>query len=124
MDAKPQRSSATVASADGGKPLADPRRAVTIQGLDKSTLVDTLTSIDMIDVDMKSLELIQCCRPLGASRLSDGEAEAIAGLFQGARPIPARVKIVNMLATRGEPVCACEFHPALGLASGDGRATT
>ena len=111
----PQRSSATVASAAGGKPLADPRRAVAIQGLDKSTLVDTLTSqFDMIDVDMNSLELIQCCRPLGASRLSDGEAEAIAGLFR-ALADPARVKIVNMLATRGKAVCACEFHPALGL---------
>jgi ArsR family transcriptional regulator, arsenate/arsenite/antimonite-responsive transcriptional repressor len=29
---------------------------------------------------------------------------------------PARVKIVNLLATSGDPVCACEFEPALGLA--------
>jgi ArsR family transcriptional regulator, arsenate/arsenite/antimonite-responsive transcriptional repressor len=28
---------------------------------------------------------------------------------------PARVKIVNLLATSGEPVCACEFEPALRL---------
>jgi ArsR family transcriptional regulator len=28
---------------------------------------------------------------------------------------PARVKIVNLLAGNGEPVCACEFIPALGL---------
>ena len=28
---------------------------------------------------------------------------------------PARVRIVNALATRAEPVCACEFEPALGL---------
>jgi len=29
---------------------------------------------------------------------------------------PARVKIVNLLARSEEPVCACEFEPALGLA--------
>jgi ArsR family transcriptional regulator len=28
---------------------------------------------------------------------------------------PARVKIVNLLATGGEPLCACEFEQALGL---------
>jgi DNA-binding transcriptional ArsR family regulator len=26
------------------------------------------------------------------------------------------VKILNLLATTDEPVCACEFEPALGLA--------
>src|SRR6266550_9578039 len=62
----------------------------------------------------RSLELIDCCRPLGAAALSDEEAEATAGLFR-ALGDPARVKIVNLLATSGEPVCACEFEPALGL---------
>ena len=28
---------------------------------------------------------------------------------------PARVRIVNLLATAAGPVCACEFEPALGL---------
>src|ERR671935_1951951 len=62
----------------------------------------------------KSLELIECCRPLGAPTLSDEEAEATAALFRVLAD-PARVKIVNLLATSGEPVCACEFEPALGL---------
>src|SRR5712692_11614243 len=62
----------------------------------------------------RSLELIDCCRPLGAAALSDGEAEAPAVLFR-ALADPARVKIVNLLATSGEPVCACEFEPALRL---------
>ena len=62
----------------------------------------------------RSLELIDCCRPLGAAALSDGEAEATAVLFR-ALADPARVKIVNLLATSGEPVCACEFEPALRL---------
>ena len=60
------------------------------------------------------LDLIACCRPLAAPELSDDEADATATIFK-ALADPARVKIVNMLATRDEPVCACEFHPALGL---------
>jgi ArsR family transcriptional regulator len=60
------------------------------------------------------LELIDCCRPLGAATLSDAEAEATAGLFRAVAD-PARVKILNLLATTGEPVCACAFEPALGL---------
>ena|SRR5437899_2256778 len=58
--------------------------------------------------------LIECCRPLGAAALSDDEAGATAALFR-ALSDPARVKIVNLLATRAEPVCACEFEPALQL---------
>src|SRR6266567_5187223 len=63
---------------------------------------------------MGELELIGCCRPLGSATLSDDEAEATAALFR-ALSDPARVKIVNLLATRDEPVCACEFEPALQL---------
>jgi ArsR family transcriptional regulator len=63
---------------------------------------------------MQELELIQCCRPLGAPALSDEEADATAALFR-ALSDPARVKIVNLLATSGEPVCACEFEPTLDL---------
>jgi ArsR family transcriptional regulator, arsenate/arsenite/antimonite-responsive transcriptional repressor len=63
---------------------------------------------------MQVLEVIQCCRPLGAPALSDDEAAATAALFR-ALADPARVKIVNLLATSSEPVCACEFEPALRL---------
>ena len=63
---------------------------------------------------MQVLELTGCCRPLGAPTLSDEEAQATAAIFR-ALSDPARVKIVNLLATSGEPVCACEFEPALGL---------
>ncbi len=64
---------------------------------------------------MKALDLISCCRPLAAPTLSEEEAEATATLFRAVSD-PARVKIVNLLATSDEPVCACEFMPALGLA--------
>src|SRR5207244_1385843 len=61
-----------------------------------------------------SLELIDGCRPRGAATLSDDEAEATAALFRVLAD-PARVTIVNLLATSGEAVCACEFEPALRL---------
>lgn len=63
---------------------------------------------------MNSLDLIACCKPLAADALTDEEASATAALFK-ALADPARVKIVNLLATSDEPVCACEFIPALGL---------
>jgi ArsR family transcriptional regulator len=55
-----------------------------------------------------------CCAPLGAATLDDGAARATAELFK-ALADPARVRIMNALATNAEPVCACEFYPALGL---------
>jgi ArsR family transcriptional regulator len=62
----------------------------------------------------RSLELIDCCRPLAADALADDEADATARLFK-ALGDPARVRIVNVLARSDSPVCACEFIPALGL---------
>src|ERR671922_437427 len=66
-------------------------------------------------VDMTTLDVVACFQPLDAPKLSDDEAEATAALFK-ALAEPARVRIVNLLATSGEPVCACEFMPTLGLA--------
>jgi ArsR family transcriptional regulator len=59
-----------------------------------------------MDIDMKTLELIDCCRPLDA----EGTAEVFKALSE-----PARLKIVELLASSDGPVCACEFIPALGL---------
>ena len=55
-----------------------------------------------------------CCAPLGTPSLSDDQAEATARLFR-ALADPARVKILNLLATSPEPVCVCEFTDPLGL---------
>ena len=55
-----------------------------------------------------------CCVPLGAAGLSDDQAEATARVFK-ALADPARVKIVNLLATTTEPVCVCEFTEPLAL---------
>jgi ArsR family transcriptional regulator, arsenate/arsenite/antimonite-responsive transcriptional repressor len=57
---------------------------------------------------------IACCAPLGASSLTDEEAAASAALF-AALGDPARVRIVNLVATRDEPVCACHLIEPLGL---------
>ena len=57
---------------------------------------------------------VACCAPLGALTLDEEEALATAELFK-ALGDPARVRIVNLLATRGESVCACELYEPLGL---------
>ena len=57
---------------------------------------------------------VACCAPLGASSLDEEEALATAELFK-ALGDPARVRIVNLLATSSEPVCACELYEPLGL---------
>ena len=63
---------------------------------------------------MNPLPVIACCRPLAAPALSDDDADASARLFK-ALSDPARVKIVNLLATSDVPVCVCELIGPLGL---------
>ena len=63
----------------------------------------------------ETLAAIACCVPLAAPAMSDAEAEATAGLFR-ALGDPHRVRIVNLLAAAGEPVCACDLIEPLGLA--------
>src|SRR5438477_1483901 len=63
---------------------------------------------------MSALPVIQCCRPLDAPSLSVEEAATTARLFK-ALGDPARVRILNVLATSDEPVCVCELTPAVGL---------
>ena len=65
---------------------------------------------------MSALETpVICCAPLGAPTLDETEALATAELFK-ALGDPARVRIVNLLATSTEPVCACELYEPLALA--------
>src|SRR5919202_4235715 len=55
-----------------------------------------------------------CCAPLAAPTLAEEEAVATAELFKTLGD-PARVRIVNLVATSNEPVCACELYEPLGL---------
>jgi len=57
---------------------------------------------------------VVCCAPLAAPLLDEQEAAATAELFK-ALADPARVRIVNILATSVEPVCVCELIEPLGL---------
>ena len=61
-----------------------------------------------------ALDPVACCAPLAAPVLSAEEAEATAALFR-ALGDPSRVRIVNVLATARQPVCACELIQPLGL---------
>src|SRR5580765_4610366 len=57
---------------------------------------------------------VSCCAPLAAPVLSREEAAATAELFK-ALGEPARVRLVNLLATSAEPVCICDLIEPLGL---------
>ena len=69
--------------------------------------VDILMKVDMTTT-------IACCAPLVAPLLSDDEAEATAAVFR-ALGDPARVRILNVLATSDEPVCVCNLVEPLEL---------
>jgi ArsR family transcriptional regulator, arsenate/arsenite/antimonite-responsive transcriptional repressor len=53
--------------------------------------------------------------PITAGLLSEAEADATAALFRGLGD-PARVRILNLLATSEREVCACELTGPLRLA--------
>jgi ArsR family transcriptional regulator, arsenate/arsenite/antimonite-responsive transcriptional repressor len=63
----------------------------------------------------RALDLVACCRPLDEGSFADDEAQAAAQMFK-ALADPARVRLVNLLATSDEPVCACELIPSMSLA--------
>ena len=60
------------------------------------------------------MEPVACCGPLASATLTDEEAAATAEVFK-ALADPARVRIVNVLAISGEPVCVCHLVEPLGL---------
>lgn len=57
---------------------------------------------------------VMCCAPVTEAAISDDEAAATAAVFK-ALADPHRVKIVNLLANAGEPVCVCDINAAVGL---------
>ena len=71
-----------------------------------------MTALSQIDI---TAEAPACCAPLAAPALSAEEAIGTAELFK-ALADPARVRIVNLLATaEGGPVCVCNLVEPLGL---------
>jgi ArsR family transcriptional regulator, arsenate/arsenite/antimonite-responsive transcriptional repressor len=100
-------------------PLAVPSRrgayeqAVVALAL-RSKIVYILIIFDMKSSVTSRTFAVACCAPLGSPVLSDDEADATASLFRSLSD-PARVKIVNLLATSDEPVCICNLTDPLGL---------
>lgn len=56
----------------------------------------------------------ECCVPLAGSEMSEEDATTTATVFK-ALADPNRVRIVNLLATAGDPVCVCNLTPQLDL---------
>ncbi|HZP89591.1 MAG TPA: metalloregulator ArsR/SmtB family transcription factor [Actinomycetota bacterium] len=56
----------------------------------------------------------ECCTPLAARGMSEEDARTNAGVFK-ALADPHRVRILNILASSGEPACVCDLTPELGL---------
>ena len=54
------------------------------------------------------------CAPIATATLSSAEATATAAVFR-ALSDPARVMILDILATSGEPVCVCNLLEPLHL---------
>ncbi len=54
------------------------------------------------------------CVPIARTGMSKGGAEATAAVFK-ALADPARVRVVNLLAATGEPVCVCHLTDLLEL---------
>jgi ArsR family transcriptional regulator, arsenate/arsenite/antimonite-responsive transcriptional repressor len=63
---------------------------------------------------MRTEAAVVCCVPLSVPVLTDEAAEATADVFR-ALADPARVRIMNVLATSDEPVCICNLVEPLGL---------
>ena len=68
----------------------------------------------MTTVEIDHESALACCAPLAALTLSDDEVEATARLFRAIGD-PARVRILNVLATNASAVCVCNLIEPLGL---------
>ena len=68
----------------------------------------------MTAVQVNPDSAVGSCAPVAGETLTEAEAEATAQVFR-ALSDPARVRILNTLATNGEPVCVCHLVEPLGL---------
>ena len=80
------------------------------EGIDTCQYVHMRRAIGILE----PTSAVACCAPVAAIDLSEEEAVATARLFS-ALADPARVRILNVLATQAEPVCGCDLEGPLGL---------
>jgi ArsR family transcriptional regulator, arsenate/arsenite/antimonite-responsive transcriptional repressor len=66
------------------------------------------------ELPLREASPASACVPIDTMRMSKAEADATAALFK-ALADPARVRIVNILAASGEPVCVCHLTDRLEL---------
>jgi ArsR family transcriptional regulator len=64
--------------------------------------------------ELNVLAPAECCVPLDTRTMSDEDAAATATVFKSLAD-PSRVRIVNLLATAGDPACVCDLTPQLDL---------
>jgi len=66
------------------------------------------------ELEIRDTAPAACCVPIARAGMSHEDAETTAMLFK-ALADPHRVRVVNLLAVSGEPVCVCDLTETLGL---------
>jgi ArsR family transcriptional regulator len=66
------------------------------------------------EVEIRDTAPAACCVPIARAGMSHADAETTAVLFK-ALADPHRVRVVNLLAVSGDPVCVCDLTALLGL---------
>ena len=67
-----------------------------------------------VELELRDRSPAAICAPIGRPTMSNAEAEATAAVFK-ALADPARVRIVNLLASSREAVCVCNLTDPLEL---------
>jgi ArsR family transcriptional regulator, arsenate/arsenite/antimonite-responsive transcriptional repressor len=75
---------------------------------------DRRNAMPVRELEVREMAPAVCCVPLATSGLSDEDAAVTAGVFK-ALGDPARVRIVNRLATATAAVCVCDLVAEVGL---------
>ena len=65
-------------------------------------------------IELPLVRPAECCPAIAGPPITDEDATTTSALFK-ALSDPHRVKIVNLLATKDEPVCVCDVTDAIGL---------
>jgi ArsR family transcriptional regulator len=79
-----------------------------------STFIDGRLRMTTVRLEVRDVTPADASVPIGRAQMSLDEAEATAAVFK-ALADPARVRIVNRLASSREPVCVCHLTEPLGL---------
>jgi ArsR family transcriptional regulator, arsenate/arsenite/antimonite-responsive transcriptional repressor len=76
--------------------------------------IDGRDRMTAVRLEVRDVTPAETSEAIGRQLMSEEEAEARAGFFK-ALSDPARVRIVNQLASTDEPLCVCHLTEPLGL---------